>query len=93
MSYGGGTHISQRADQLSGPVPGANGQRAVLVPRGPVGTSGMPEPVSLSGPPRRGALEEIFPPIADYAFLSDCENTCLVRADRRGRVALPAAAA
>jgi GH15 family glucan-1,4-alpha-glucosidase len=23
-------------------------------------------------------LEEIFPPIADYAFLSDCENTCLV---------------
>ena len=24
------------------------------------------------------ALETIFPPIADYAFLSDCENTCLV---------------
>jgi GH15 family glucan-1,4-alpha-glucosidase len=25
-----------------------------------------------------GGLETIFPPIADYAFLSDCENTCLV---------------
>lgn len=23
-------------------------------------------------------LEDIFPPIADYAFLSDCENTCLI---------------
>jgi GH15 family glucan-1,4-alpha-glucosidase len=29
-------------------------------------------------PPSTGALEAIFPPIADYAFLSDCENTCLV---------------
>ena len=28
--------------------------------------------------PARGALDTIFPPIADYAFLSDCENTCLV---------------
>lgn len=29
-------------------------------------------------PRRRGELEDVFPPIADYAFLSDCENTCLV---------------
>ncbi|MHB1906476.1 MAG: glycoside hydrolase family 15 protein [Acidimicrobiales bacterium] len=25
-----------------------------------------------------GSLETLFPPIADYAFLSDCESTCLV---------------
>jgi GH15 family glucan-1,4-alpha-glucosidase len=31
-------------------------------------------PMSLS----EGVMEAIFPPIADYAFLSDCENTCLV---------------
>ena len=35
---------------------------------------------------------EIFPPIADYGFLSDCEDSCLDRARRLGRVALPAAA-
>ena len=26
----------------------------------------------------QSSLQGIFPPIADYAFLSDCENTCLV---------------
>jgi GH15 family glucan-1,4-alpha-glucosidase len=30
------------------------------------------------GPPSQDALATIFPPIADYAFLSDCENSCLV---------------
>src|SRR5215208_160316 len=25
-----------------------------------------------------GSLRNPFPPIADYAFLSDCENTCLI---------------
>ena len=30
------------------------------------------------GAPSQGELDAIFPPIADYAFLSDCENTCLV---------------
>jgi alpha,alpha-trehalase len=30
------------------------------------------------GPPNQEALANIFPVIADYAFLSDCENTCLV---------------
>jgi GH15 family glucan-1,4-alpha-glucosidase len=29
-------------------------------------------------PPTPEALEAIFPPIGDYAFLSDCENTLLV---------------
>ena len=31
-----------------------------------------------------------FPPIADYAFLSDCENSCLIAPGRVGRVAVPA---
>ncbi|HEX4217416.1 MAG TPA: glycoside hydrolase family 15 protein [Acidimicrobiales bacterium] len=26
----------------------------------------------------QSSLQAVFPPIADYAFLSDCENTCLV---------------
>jgi GH15 family glucan-1,4-alpha-glucosidase len=29
-------------------------------------------------PPGQKGLQESFPPVADYAFLSDCENTCLV---------------
>ncbi|HVX23129.1 MAG TPA: glycoside hydrolase family 15 protein [Acidimicrobiales bacterium] len=37
-----------------------------------------PGPGTGTGPPSLGGLEDIFPPIADYAFLSDCENTCLV---------------
>ncbi len=34
--------------------------------------------VGLLGPPNQEALATIFPSIADYAFLSDCENSCLV---------------
>lgn len=30
------------------------------------------------GMPSQDSLESLFPPIADYAFLSDCENTCLI---------------
>jgi len=46
----------------------------LLRPVGPVsiGESRVP------GPPNQEALDAIFPPIADYAFLSDCENSCLV---------------
>jgi GH15 family glucan-1,4-alpha-glucosidase len=40
------------------------------VPR--IGESG------LAGIPNQETLETIFPPIGDYAFLSDCENTCLI---------------
>lgn len=30
--------------------------------------------------PTGGQQRSPFPPIADYAFLSDCENTCLISA-------------
>ena len=33
-----------------------------------------------------------FPPIADYGFLSDCEDSCLMASGRLRRVALPAPA-
>jgi alpha,alpha-trehalase len=35
-------------------------------------------PTDLLNPPSSVPLETIFPPIADYAFLSDCENSCLI---------------
>ncbi|MDE3064388.1 MAG: glycoside hydrolase family 15 protein [Acidobacteriota bacterium] len=35
-------------------------------------------PADLLSPPYQVPLETIFPPIADYAFLSDCENSCLI---------------
>jgi len=37
-----------------------------------------PQSVGPAAPQAKGDLEDVFPPIADYAFLSDCENTCLV---------------
>ena len=37
-----------------------------------------PGPDYGSGALRRSRLETILPPIADYAFRSDCEYTCLV---------------
>ena len=37
-----------------------------------------PPDAALLGPPNQEALETIFPPIADYAFISDCENSALV---------------
>ncbi len=49
---------------------------AQSVPRAPgPATIGGPGPTGL---PHQDVLESIFPPIADYAFLSDCENSCLV---------------
>ena len=33
---------------------------------------------AMRGIPNQDTLETIFPPIADYAFLSDCENSCLI---------------
>ena len=32
----------------------------------------------MTSEPRQGPADSAFPPIADYAFLSDCETTCLV---------------
>ncbi len=41
-------------------------------------------PLSVTAPvpyaSASGTLRNPFPPIADYAFLSDCENTCLISA-------------
>ena len=40
-----------------------------------------PPPLTVTAPvpyAPSGALRNPFPPIADYAFLSDCENTCLI---------------
>jgi hypothetical protein len=52
----------------------ANGSKSVHV-----GESEAPftvtAPVPYTG---GGSLRNPFPPIADYAFLSDCENTCLI---------------
>src|ERR1700710_2398895 len=42
------------------------------VPEAPY-TVTAPVPYAPGGP-----LRNPFPPIADYAFLSDCENTCVV---------------
>ena len=36
-------------------------------------------PVPYTAAP--GQMRNPFPPIADYAFLSDCENTCLIAPD------------
>src|SRR3954462_11574160 len=40
-----------------------------------------PPPLTVTAPvpyAPSGALRNPFPPIADYGFLSDCENTCLI---------------
>ena len=40
-----------------------------------------PPPLTVTAPvpyAPSGSLRNPFPPIADYAFLSDCENTCLI---------------
>ena len=40
-----------------------------------------PAPLSVTAPvpyASSATLRNPFPPIADYAFLSDCENTCLI---------------
>ena len=47
----------------------------------------VPAPYSSSG-----ALRNPFPPIADYAFLSDWETTCLISPGRFGGVAVRAPA-
>ncbi|MGV0800088.1 glycosyl hydrolase family 15, partial [Mycolicibacterium elephantis] len=45
----------------------------------PAGESNVP--LTMTGPmpyAPTASLRNPFPPIADYAFLSDCENTCLI---------------
>ena len=43
--------------------------------------NGSNVPLTMTGPmpyAPTASLRNPFPPIADYAFLSDCENTCLI---------------
>ena len=54
-----------------------SGQLVALRPTG-LAPSQADDPASVFEAQSQTALEGIFPPIADYAFLSDCENTCLV---------------
>jgi len=51
----------------------ANGSNPVQVVEEAPFTVTAPVPYTGSG-----SLRNPFPPIADYAFLSDCENTCLI---------------
>ncbi len=52
----------------------ANGSKTVQVAE-PEAPFTVTAPVPYSG---SGSLRNPFPPIADYSFLSDCENTCLI---------------
>lgn len=52
--------------------------RIGLWPRRPQPLSPSRISESTSNMPNQETLEALFPPIADYAFLSDCENSCLV---------------
>lgn len=61
------------ASQCNEPVPPAPVPAGRLVALRPGAGGGLPRE-----PGNRHLIEAIFPPIADYAFLSDCENTCLV---------------
>jgi hypothetical protein len=45
-------------------------------PNTPAGLGQIPH--AAWGSLRQPGLDAVFPPIADYAFLSDCENTCLI---------------
>ena len=66
-------------DDVAVPLAGVNGGRPRRMHTGPGG-------VDLAQVPVTGVLPETatsssrdsFPPIADYAFLSDCETTCLI---------------
>jgi hypothetical protein len=66
----GHNHIERAPEHLSAPT-------GNLVPLRPSRDPGE-GPLRSFDPLSPSALETIFPPIADYAFLSDCENTCLV---------------
>ena len=66
---------------------GAGGDHVgmVLHPRGVEDVeerNGEPLPITATESPyiAAAAPRGPFPPIADYAFLSDCENTCLISA-------------
>src|SRR6202521_3999802 len=56
--------------------PAVNGDQTHLEP------GGEGEPEAAGAPPR---IASAFPPIADYAFLSDCEVNCLIAPSGRIR--------
>jgi alpha,alpha-trehalase len=64
--------VLQQTEPSDG-APEANGAPAVQVDE-----SEAPFTVTAPVPYTGGTLRNPFPPIADYAFLSDCENTCLI---------------
>ena len=66
-------HARKVPAHLSAPT----GRLVPLRPIEPPEPEGEPGSAPL-GLLSQSSLEAIFPPIADYAFLSDCENTCLV---------------
>ncbi len=70
-------HDSGADRDANGPSLSPPGGKLVALRPAEAGWAGGRPPTS-SGLLGRGELEDIFPPIADYAFLSDCENTCLV---------------
>jgi GH15 family glucan-1,4-alpha-glucosidase len=47
-------------------------------PLAPQSTTPPPNVIASLEPPAHTELETNFPPISDYAFLSDCENSCLI---------------
>src|SRR5690242_21671973 len=53
----------------------ANGSKPVSIDVEQEAPFTVTAPVPYTG---SNALRNPFPPIADYAFLSDCENTCLI---------------
>src|SRR6188474_1375605 len=53
----------------------ANGSTPISIDAEPEAPFTVTAPVPYTG---SGSLRNPFPPIADYAFLSDCENTCLI---------------
>ena len=75
----GGTAPASAPPAGSGGSPGTTGSTSATSSTSPTsspGTTGSSVSPSAGGIPSWG--QGSFPPIADYAFLSDCENTCLV---------------
>ena len=71
----GGEFMTMRSSSArSGPAPTASR------PQEPLGLVGVSDDALIGGRQlsSHGTLEPNFPLIADYALLSDCENTCLI---------------
>src|SRR3984893_11353199 len=68
---------AQPADQPADAAPGEASETAPVTAR----DSALASPLDFSAPApftSSGSLRNPFPPIADYAFLSDWETTCLI---------------